>query len=88
LNNFVIQLIKGTKQGKPTFKPNGIGINYVKMEIYNRWGELIFRNEGADPYWSASDVPDGVYVYKLIIELEYKGVKRSEVSACKVHVLR
>lgn len=70
------------------FKPTGIGINYVKMEIYNRWGELIFRNEGADPYWSAADVPDGVYVYKLIVELEYKGLKRSEVRAGTVHVLR
>lgn len=44
------------------------------MEIYNRWGELIF--ETYNPYigWDGSygneglDVPQGTYIYKIVFK--------------------
>ena len=65
-----------------TFTPNGDGINdiiYVKgwgvksletFEIYNRWGELIFKtnniDEGWDGYYKGELQNNDVYAYKVI----------------------
>ena len=65
-----------------TFTPNGDGINdivYVKgwgvktletYEIYNRWGELIFKTsnieEGWDGYYKGELQNNDVYAYKVI----------------------
>jgi gliding motility-associated-like protein len=71
------------------FSPNGDGLNdyfyprqYLtkgltsfKMDIYNRWGELIFESasldgRGWDGKFNAIDQPEGVYIY--IIEGTFK----------------
>lgn len=65
-----------------TFTPNGDGVNdiiYVKgwgiktlesFEIYNRWGELIFKtnnvDEGWDGYYKGELQNNDVYAYKVI----------------------
>ena len=54
--------------------PNGDGINDVwepqlegdfhsmEMEIYNRWGKRVYRQEGVSGLsWDAAGLPDGVY---------------------------
>ena len=54
--------------------PNGDGFNDVfepqlegdfvniEMEIYDRWGKRVYRQEGKDaPRWDATEMPDGVY---------------------------
>ena len=54
--------------------PNGDGFNDVfepqlegdfvniEMEIYNRWGKRVYRQEGKEaPRWDATEMPDGVY---------------------------
>lgn len=63
-----------------TFTPNGDGINdefgaygtnieTFEMEIYNRWGEIIFRSNGIekrwDGYYKGNLSQDGIYVYKI-----------------------
>ncbi len=67
------------------FSPNGDGINDLfkgkgnyfgvkdyEMQIYNRWGELVFRTEDPDEGWNGRvnnvgrETPSDVYVYKLI----------------------
>ena len=61
--------------------PNGDGINdelYIaniegasgKLEIYNRWGNLVYRSEAYQNNWpgtfnSDKDLPDGTYYYLL-----------------------
>lgn len=35
------------------------------MEIYSRWGELVYRNSSYDNSWEGKDVSDGVYYYYL-----------------------
>lgn len=42
----------------------------ITMEIYNRWGQLIFLNTARDAYWdgaysSGSLVEDGIYIYRV-----------------------
>jgi gliding motility-associated-like protein len=57
------------------FMPYGYGIkeDMYKMEIFDRWGELIFNStefrKGWDGKVKGSDViaQDGVYIYKITI---------------------
>lgn len=44
-----------------TFKPYGLMLNY-DMEIYNRWGEMIYKGKE----WSGDNIMAGVYVWKII----------------------
>ena len=37
-------------------------IEYYRMEIYNRWGNLIFRTEDLTRGWDGDHAPEGVYV--------------------------
>ncbi len=50
------------------FGPNGYNIASVEMNIFNRWGELIFSGKDATAFWDGSmngqPVQDGVYVWK------------------------
>ena len=63
------------------FSPNGDGLNdefiihslndceYFNMQIFNRWGQLVFQSEGHELKWNgkykSSLAPAGVYVYVL-----------------------
>ncbi len=75
------------------FHPGGTGPNQYftvygnsnlleikRLDIYDRWGELVFRREhfapgvpalGWDGSWRNRALPPGVYVY--VVELEFKG---------------
>lgn len=66
-----------TPNGDPKnniFKPQGLGFKDFYLEIYSRWGELIFRsrekNEGWDGTYRGENLekcPLDVYAYKLMI---------------------
>lgn len=57
--------------------PNGDGFNETlkisnfeslkecRIEIYNRWGKLIYKSDNYRNDWNANDVADGVYYYIL-----------------------
>ena len=60
------------------FTPNGDGVNDVyflmstnitsfNLNIFNRWGQLIFNSNHPSKGWDGSyggkEVPDGVYIY-------------------------
>ncbi len=51
------------------FHPLHEGVEDYKLEVFNRWGELIFMSEdlwvGWDGYHRGTLVPVGVYVYKV-----------------------
>ena len=59
-------------EGNDIFLPRYIGVVDFQMEIYSRWGELIFysddQNVGWDGYIDGRLAPQGVYLYKLTLE--------------------
>jgi gliding motility-associated-like protein len=51
------------------FFAQGVNIRDFKMEIYNRWGELIFTSNSLSESWDGTyaglPCPDGVYTWKI-----------------------
>ncbi len=48
----------------------------AKLEVYNRWGERVYRNSSYDNSWNAANISDGMYYYYLktgCAKEEYKG---------------
>ncbi len=58
------------------FFGSGIGIVEYNMQIWDRWGELIFESNDADYHWDGSyrgaQVQKGVYIYQFDL-LDIKG---------------
>ena len=60
------------------FKAKGVDISEFKMEIFNRWGDLIFTSEDIDHGWDGSNNGDGyysppdVYQYRIVAK-EHQG---------------
>jgi gliding motility-associated-like protein len=56
------------------FKPEGIGALSYTMQIFNRWGEIVFESqnvdEGWDGYYKSDQVQEGVYVYRILLRDE------------------
>ena len=52
-----------------TFGISGQAINTFSMQIFNRWGEMVFETKNAGQTWDGTyhgeKVQQGVYVYKL-----------------------
>jgi gliding motility-associated-like protein len=56
------------------FKPITKGVEEFEMDIFDRWGNLIFQSKNKDVGWDGYDqngvlMPGGVYVYKLTMRL-------------------
>jgi len=82
------------------FSPNGDGMNDVftiqniesfpdnSIEIFNRWGNRVFRKEKYDNTWGGSFdnvlLPDGTYFYLLRVMVEGK----QEVRSGYVEIIR
>jgi len=54
------------------FQVIGKGLEHITIEIYNRWGELVFEaphlNEAWDGTFRGQPCPIGTYVYQLKID--------------------
>ena len=52
-----------------TFGIQGESINAFSIEIYNRWGQLVYQSQDATETWDGRykgiTAPQGAYVYKL-----------------------
>ena len=74
-----------------TFTPNGDGLNDTfgihgeairefSMQVYNRWGQVIFESAGIEDRWDGkhegNQVPQGSYVYHFTA----KGITGSSTS--------
>lgn len=62
------------------FRAVGKNIVEVSMSIYNRWGELVYRETGIEPHWDGSridgvDCAQGTYFY-TISATSLEGVKK------------
>ncbi|SDL99710.1 gliding motility-associated C-terminal domain-containing protein [Catalinimonas alkaloidigena] len=72
------------------FSPNGDGRNdaytiptlpidncisqFSFMEVYNRWGKLVYRTESRDIRWDGAELPAGVYFYFIrFTDQAYRG---------------
>ena len=76
--------VQGIPDVNNVFTPNSDGINdefffgefgmkTVSVEIYNRWGQMVYTWNGADKSWRGVDisgevVAEGVYFYALVAE--------------------
>lgn len=69
----------GLIQMPNVFSPNNDGFNdrFIpmdykgapgEMEIYNRWGQVIFSTSNLAQGWSGKEVPDGTYYYVVVPE--------------------
>jgi len=63
------------------FKVYGIGISTVNVQIYNRWGELIYQWNGLDGGWDGTVanrlVPQDVYAYVIYgVDSNFNKIKR------------
>ncbi len=58
----------------PRFKPDYPLIERYEMSIFNRWGNLLFYSNTIDRGWDGrhfnNEVPPGVYIYSLKIEIK------------------
>ena len=69
------------------FKVSGQGIIDFEMEIFNRWGQMVFKSSNINQNWDGTfkgkDLPTGTYVYKIKI-ITYgenqKSVKSGTIS--------
>ncbi len=48
-----------------TFKVKGIGVKDYLLQIYSRWGKLIYESNNLETEWDAADVPGGTYIYVI-----------------------
>ena len=53
-------------------------IEHYRMEIYNRWGNLIFRTEDLTRGWDGDHAPEGVYV--VLVCYKPRGLKEKYVK--------
>ncbi|MEM7710332.1 MAG: gliding motility-associated C-terminal domain-containing protein, partial [Pseudomonadota bacterium] len=89
------------------FTPNGDGANdlyvpfpyrfieRVDIQIFNRWGQLVFETSDPDINWNGTnfggqDLKEGVYYYKaLVFERRLDGIiGRGEPLSGYIHLIR
>lgn len=56
------------------FRPLMTGVDEFQMQVYDRWGNLVFESKDVNQGWDGYDrggrlMPAGVYVYKLTMRL-------------------
>ena len=81
------------------FTPNGDGVNdtwypfpytnvkKISLEVYDRWGKLVFKTENPDIHWDGTDrqthrpLPEGTYYYGCDVYLQtLNGIKKKSLS--------
>ncbi len=53
------------------FAPSG-RVARVEMEVFNRWGGLVYRGDR----WDGSELNPGVYIYQISIQVDYGAVRQ------------
>ena len=77
-----------------TFGPKGQNINFVKLQVFNRWGERVFQSQSMDDPWDGTfngePAPEGTYVYTLYYHYYYwrNGVKYLESRSGSLQLIR
>jgi gliding motility-associated-like protein len=62
-----------------TFGAKGEGIGWYDMQIYDRWGNLVFHTSNPNQQWDGTynkeKAPEGAYVYKIFARGIYEGAE-------------
>lgn len=71
------------------FSGSFVGVKWIKMEIFNRWGERLYYTEDQNFKWDGTynsiRVPDGTYTWKLIYKPN-RGIE--DIMTGHVNILR
>jgi gliding motility-associated-like protein len=71
------------------FSGSFVGVKWIKMEIFNRWGERLYYTEDQNFKWDGTynsiRVPDGTYTWKLIYKPN-RGIE--DIMTGHINVLR
>ena len=78
------------------FSPNGDGVNdtwtieliedfpNAIVEVYNRWGQRVFRSEGYQEKWNGTfegdPLPDGTYYYVIDVQVQGEKVRTGTIT--------
>lgn len=57
------------------YAPGGIGIKYYEMNIFNRWGEMVYKTDNSIPWdgkYMENDVMEGMYAVTFKVR-DFKG---------------
>lgn len=58
----------------PNLPINNCQDEFVKIEIYNRWGKVVYSSDKRNFSWDGANYPDGVYYYTIFYKnTSYKG---------------
>jgi gliding motility-associated-like protein len=58
----------------PNLPPDNCADEFERIDIYNRWGAVVFTSNMRDFAWTGGDLPAGVYFYTLFYKnRSYKG---------------
>ncbi|HEY3403231.1 MAG TPA: PKD domain-containing protein [Ohtaekwangia sp.] len=65
---------QGDAQQNDVFLPLMTGVEEFEMQVYDRWGNLVFESRSTNQGWDGYDkhgrlLPAGVYVYKITMRL-------------------
>ena len=70
-----------------TFKPivSGVDKRFYRFDIFDRWGQPLFSTEDPNAAWNGlfadgTEVPIGVYVWKLIAKDTYSGARIERIG--------
>lgn len=73
------------------FRTTGVDVAEFKIEIYNRWGELLFVSENIDHHWDGTYgnqiCPTGLYTYILTYSLDFDSSEYFQKTG-SFHLLR
>lgn len=72
-----------------TFGPHCISCKTIYIQIYNRWGECIYK--GSEPWdgtYRGEPVPNGTYAYKMGVELTFGSILQNSFFYGDVQLLR
>lgn len=73
---FVPNIITPNGDGaNETFQFVGLGLGPWQLQVYSRWGRLVYQHENYQQDWGAADLPAGLYYYRLqrLQESPYQG---------------
>ncbi len=78
-----------------TFRPFPYrGVKAIELQVFNRWGQVVFTTEDPDIGWNGSlldstePVPDGVYYYACTVMMKRLEGTMPDVLKGYVHILR
>ncbi|TAE01282.1 MAG: gliding motility-associated C-terminal domain-containing protein [Bacteroidetes bacterium] len=59
---------KNDKFSLPNLPPDNCQDEFLRIEIYNRWGKSVFESNNRNFEWEGKNFPDGVYFYTIFFK--------------------